>query len=334
MAGVIGLVLVFLLVTTCIRRRKAAKFDRDVAEAAAAAAAASANPFYEDEEDRAGVGASWDPRRTSTAYGQGYGRIGDDPYACAAAGIVGAGAGAAFGRSNTNQYQQRNTRDAYSMNDLSNSSVSHPSSYPNYVGGGGGAAYYSNDLPQPEYGRPSFSSTTAPGLAGVGSGGAAYVQHDNQLRHRVQQQSSGGMYLPLSCRVFPTDQTIGNPEDAYGGYAVAAPELDPYANQYSSNQGPTPYTSGLSNRISTASHHTSIPPPRSPPPGSPPPPPSYSGHSGQDHPPSDRKASRPPSGLPMPPATPAPSTPLPPTPMSPDEAWTGDESRVLRVANE
>ena len=200
--GVIALVLAFLLVTTCIRRRKAAQFDRDVAEAAAAAAAANANPFYEDEEDRAGVGASWDPRRTSATYGQGYGRIGDDPYAYAAAGVVGAGTVAGFGRSNTNQFQQRTPQDAYSMNDLSNSSVSHPSSYPNY--GGGGAAYYSNDLPQPEYGRPSFSSTAAPGLAGVGSGGAALAQTDNQLRHRGQQQSSGGMYLSLSCLIFLT----------------------------------------------------------------------------------------------------------------------------------
>lgn len=137
--------------------------------------------------------------------------------------------------------------------------------------------------------------------------------------------------MPLSCRVFPTNEMIGNPEDAYGGYAVAAPELDPYANQHSSNRGSTLYASGISNRISTISHPSaSLPPPRSPPPGSPPPPPSYS--SGQDHGLSDRQTPRPTSSLPMP--APAPTTPLPPTPTSPDEAWTGEETRVLRVANE
>lgn len=88
------------------------------------------------------------------------------------------------------------------MNEFSNSNAP-PSSYPNY--GGGGAAYY-NDLPQPqpEYGRPSFSSSNTPGIAGVGAGAtAAYAAQppqqyqqpyqDTQLRYR-QQQSSGGLY--------------------------------------------------------------------------------------------------------------------------------------------
>lgn len=71
-AGIIGLVLFFVLVTTCLRRRRERKFDSDVAEAAAAAAAATANPFFEDEEERGG--AHWDPRRTSAQAG-GYGKV-------------------------------------------------------------------------------------------------------------------------------------------------------------------------------------------------------------------------------------------------------------------
>jgi hypothetical protein len=73
-AGAIGLVLLFIAVTTALRKRRARKFDRDVTEAAAAAAASSANPFFEDEDDRGNAGANWDPRRGS-AYNAGYGKV-------------------------------------------------------------------------------------------------------------------------------------------------------------------------------------------------------------------------------------------------------------------
>lgn len=60
--------------TTAVRRRRARKFDRDVAEAAAAAASASANPFFDDEDERGNNGANWDPRRGS-AHNAGYGKV-------------------------------------------------------------------------------------------------------------------------------------------------------------------------------------------------------------------------------------------------------------------
>ncbi len=52
-AGLAAAVFAFLLITTCIRRRRAMKFDRDVAAAAAAAAAEShaVQPFDDDDDD-------------------------------------------------------------------------------------------------------------------------------------------------------------------------------------------------------------------------------------------------------------------------------------------
>ncbi|KAF8518148.1 hypothetical protein BU17DRAFT_91272 [Hysterangium stoloniferum] len=49
--GIAGLIVAFILVTTCVRRRRARRFDRDVAEAAAQAAATShVNPALDDDD--------------------------------------------------------------------------------------------------------------------------------------------------------------------------------------------------------------------------------------------------------------------------------------------
>ncbi|KAG8810265.1 hypothetical protein FRC17_003006, partial [Serendipita sp. 399] len=320
--------------STCIRRRRAKQFDKDVAEAAAQAAAANADPFYGQEDER-NAGANWDPRRTSNAYG--YGRLHDDPFGygntgMGATAITGAGA-AGLGRQPTGQF----SHDSYGLSDLRGSNT-HASQY---SGGGGyqnsgaygnGAAYYMNDMPQAEYPRPSFSSA-APGIAGVGAmgaGAAAYGQQHQQnpnLRHRGQQSVSEST------------------EDAYGGYAPMPPSS--YPNPYDGSGTSAAATSPASPVRSTASPPPNVAATNAAPP-------SYSGHGhgsqNGDHPyippTGDRKVRPMSSGGggggpgPMAMSIPQPSTSAsasganmgPVDIGTPDERW-GDQ-RILRVANE
>ena len=338
-SGVIGLVVLFVLVTTCLRRRRERKFDRDVAEAAAAAAAATADPFFEDEEERGG--AHWDPRRAS-AQTAGYGKvspeflgldpflsdrsfqIGEDPYAYAAAGVVGGGA---FGRNGTNQYQQRNPQDAYSMNDMHSSG--HPSSgYSNYAPAGN--SYYAD--PQVDYSRPSFGSNV-PGIAGVGSGGGApqqYPQENQNLRYRGQQQQQqqnnfGASASSDTCNNLTSISFTGGVEDAYGGYTTAgasSSEGGGYPNPYAPSS--TAYSQSPARRSTAASP----PLPAIPPSQSPPPPPSYTGH-GTGRPEKARPMSASQNTMPMPP----PNQQSPGGLGTPDESYN-DGGRILRVANE
>jgi hypothetical protein len=201
------------------------------------------------------------------------------------------------------------------MNDMSSSGgPSMYSSNTHYPSGGGGAGYYMDDYNQ-AYARPSFSSTAAPGIAGVGAAATAgaaggYAQDNQQLRYRGQPQN---------------DTT----EDAYGGYTSTSPEHDSYAggSAYASNQS-APY-----------SRTTSSPPiPNQSTSMSPLPPPSYSGH-GHGASPINEKARPLSSGggggvnapLPMPPPN---NMAYPPGGSgTPDESYD-DKGRILRVANE
>lgn len=339
-AGVIGIVLAFLLITTCIRRRRARKFDRAVSEAAAEAAATNADPFLGENDDAGYRGAAWDPRRRSSA-GFGYGKLHDDPFGHGGPTAMGATAGAAglYGRHqsmNNGQYP----KDAYGMNDLRGSGTqpsvySGTTTYASHPSYGAGAGYYTNDLPpvpaqQNAYGRPSFGSTAAPGIAGVGAAGA-YGQ-DTQAAYRHAPGNS-----------------VDGTEDAYGGYARNS-VVDPYPNPYG---GQTAYPGPSSPRTSNSSPPgpTRSPPPvsRSPPPAAPP---SYSNHGSQanDHYYTRNEKARPlssgsgtPGGgmtMPLPPAAPAGTSAahfqppdMTPGVGTPDESYNNG-GRILRVANE
>jgi hypothetical protein len=73
-AGLAVVVLGFLFITTCIRRRNAMKFDRDVAAAAAIAAAESqaVQPFDDDDDDDVFGGA---PRARGGGYSYAPGKV-------------------------------------------------------------------------------------------------------------------------------------------------------------------------------------------------------------------------------------------------------------------
>ena len=58
--GIIALVLIFVLLTSFVRRRRARKFDREIDEAAAAAAAAQA-PDFDDFDYTSGTGIGYGP---------------------------------------------------------------------------------------------------------------------------------------------------------------------------------------------------------------------------------------------------------------------------------
>ena len=102
---------------------------------------------------------------------------------------------------NNGQYAQ----DAYGMNNIRGSGAqtsvySGTTNYTSHPSYGGGAGYYANELPpvplhQNAYGRPSFGSTNAPGIAGVGAAGGNYGQ-DTQIGYRNAPGNSIGALLP------------------------------------------------------------------------------------------------------------------------------------------
>lgn len=211
MAGLAAVVLIFALITTCIRRRRARKFDRDVAEAAAAAAreAEAADPFIQEEEAR--MAGNW----KNPVNPHGYGKVikiswyklqklicvqlDEDPYGYVPAGVAGAGYGL------HSQYPQHHG-DAYGMSNLGNpqqQSMYSGTSSTQYGSNPGGAAYYMND--PNDFGRaPSVATNyTGPGFAGVGSGvpnhpvyyNGAAAYDNSHLRYRGQQLPPGKTIL-------------------------------------------------------------------------------------------------------------------------------------------
>ena len=76
-AGIAALVFAFLFITTCIRRRRAMKFDRDVAAAAAVAAAESQaiRPYDDDDDDVFTVA----PRAQGGGYSYAPGKVCSSP---------------------------------------------------------------------------------------------------------------------------------------------------------------------------------------------------------------------------------------------------------------
>ena len=151
------LILAFLLISTCIRRRRAQKFDRDVAEAAAHAAATSHNvdPDLDDDDALGHLGGGFG------AYGHTPSKSSHGTY------LSGSAAGgepvgfAAYG-----DYPPGPPQESYNMADL---------------GARGGASVWQH--------QRTGSEATAPGVAGVGAGeteGAA-------LRYRRTQSSAHGL---------------------------------------------------------------------------------------------------------------------------------------------
>ena len=66
--GIIALVLIFILLTSFVRRRRARKFDREIDEAAAAAAAAQA-PDFDDFDYTSGTGIGYGGQYSETSHG-------------------------------------------------------------------------------------------------------------------------------------------------------------------------------------------------------------------------------------------------------------------------
>lgn len=233
------------------------------------------------------------------------------------------------------------------MNDLASSGhqMSSYSGGTTYNQSSSGAGYY--DMPQPDYGRPSFSSNTAPGIAGVGAAGAlagagtGAGQNQNQnLRYRGQPQQQ----RPLS-----------SGSDAYGGYSD---DYDRYPNPYAANPASTAFVQNTpgsqenhGNMVNQAyraqsppGRQTSPPLPAVPNSSSPPPPPSYSGHGHTNSAGQDLKfagAARPSSewqhGLVAASGSQGQLAPMSPPnaslPATPDESYD-QKGRILRVANE
>jgi hypothetical protein len=189
--GLIVLVVFIALVTNAVRRRRAQKFDRDVAEAAAEAAASSRSPF--DDYTSGGNGGYPYSDTTHGTFGQApmglsndtYGMSEmsqSDPYAAGAASLV---AGATMGRARSRQDSESRAPGIAGVG-AGNLAREPSRKTPYHAFAGPGPQPH--ETPSMRY-RRGAEMLEAAGLAGAGNGGA-YI---NRRPSQFTQQTHGSM---------------------------------------------------------------------------------------------------------------------------------------------
>ena len=233
-AGLIGLVLIIVVVTNCVRRRRAKQFDKDTAEAAMAAIAASRRQNFDDYEypgrGLSGAGYGEFSADTHGAYAQPALASGRDAYMMhnvnaggggygardEYAGVAGAaGIGAAVGAVAMQRARSRRSAGLHGQEDYGNAYDQTP--YPAFSGPGAHPLQHMHDQPQsqgPRYQHDMMESTVLGGAVG------AFVNR------RPSQQ-------PLAQTVdLARNKSQGSPGPNDEGPVGSPPQDESYASHY------------------------------------------------------------------------------------------------------
>ncbi|KAG9221479.1 hypothetical protein CCMSSC00406_0009915 [Pleurotus cornucopiae] len=210
--GVVVLAVVFALITNAVRKRRARKFDREIADAAAEAAAAQAPAFLDDDDD--------DIERRAAGYGRGgtsggYGASGSkESYT---------GYDSGYGQPNLGY-------ETYGMSEIpSNASAT------GLVAGAGAAGIGASALARARSQRALEAQGLAPGAGEAQTPYPAFVApgamqaQDQWYHNRPPQQSQ--QYQPYPQPQYPSPP----PSQQYPSYTQSPP-----GSQHNHSQSPSP----------------------------------------------------------------------------------------------
>ncbi|KAI8974156.1 hypothetical protein BD414DRAFT_182340 [Trametes punicea] len=250
--GLAAAAIIVAIVTNAIRRRRAKKLDREIAEAAAEAAHAPAfidDDYYPDDRlGKAGNGGgdlrsaysdtthgtfAQPPMTTGESYNMA--ELPPFDYGAVAAGAAGAGA-AGIGAMGLNRARSMGQNQTTPYNAFAGPPTSLPNPYDNPAGGYGGQRQGGNEM----------DLLDAAGLAG-GAGAGYAAAHQQAYGAPQQQQNNGNLARNTSRSADPAATPLENgaygvPYPSQGGY-----EYNPYNpnavgyNTYQQPAAPQPY---------------------------------------------------------------------------------------------
>lgn len=277
--GLVVLAIFIALLTNAIRRRRAQKFDREIAEAAAEAAQAPAPVFLDDEHDVYGPGAGGGYGGAGQYSDGSHGTYGQQPMSVGSSGPesygmreFGPGPGEFYdhqqtyppaaamgaGAAGIGVARARSTRDA---NAYAAALADGSSPYPAFAAPG--AAHRQDMYNVPPGGRhdgrvkgpgsPEYSLLEAAGIGGgaaVARGPSQQTGHSSLSRNLSQGAGSDGLYPASSTTANNPSEYSPPPPESYASHYQPGFNTSANANAY---QPYPPQQPGLSRRKSNAS---------------------------------------------------------------------------------
>lgn len=248
--GVAALIVAFIVITTCLRRRRAREFDREVAEAAAHSQAIDPNALDDDYAATSGYGGAGtksvashgtmmqDPLQHNESYGMS--DLGAAGLAGAGAGVAAAGLAGVGGYRGGDDNYYRTPDGGYGAARFANQN------YGGYGQGGYEQNGYSGYGQQGGYGGEQYGHAYG-GEYGAQAGYASYGQ--------VQGYPQGqGEYVPQG--EYPQQGQYQQPQQGYVQNGYAAGGEDPFSktpNPYGEQTTPPPAALAPGQRSTSAS---------------------------------------------------------------------------------